>query len=212
MILDSGRSIADALRTELKPGDRFRLWGSVQGARIRTLKGGEYGEQRALAGSWLIVQGDGERREHSLLMRAVLSRETDVGHQVVAGELLDAIALEAEVTIEGSSNEAPTSPWAAAATQSARSSEPRLPEPNKTALPHKPVRAQQADADASYPDAGDLVEHFAFGPCEVVKSDGERLHLRVQKDGRIREIALEMLRATRLSSDGTRSTFKLERK
>jgi hypothetical protein len=211
MILDSGRSIADTLRAELKPGARFRLWGSVQGARIRTLKGGEYGEQRVLTGSWLIVQGDGERREHSLMMRAVLSREADMGHQVVAGELLDAIALEAEVTIEN--GEAPAaSPWAAAATQSARSSEPTLPEPSKTALPQKPARAQQTDSDSPYPDAGDQVEHFAFGPCEVVKSDGERLHLRVQKDGRIREIALEMLRATRLSSDGTRSTYKLERK
>ena len=55
------------------------------------------------------------------------------------------------------------------------------------------------------PEAGDVVDHFAFGRCDVVKSDGDRLHLRVHKDGRIREIALEMLRVTRSRGrwDGT---------
>ena len=35
----------------------------------------------------------------------------------------------------------------------------------------------------------------------MLRSDGDRLHLRVGKDGRIREIALEMLRVTRLDDD-----------
>jgi hypothetical protein len=46
----------------------------------------------------------------------------------------------------------------------------------------------------------------------VVKSDGERLHLRIPKDGRIREIALEMLRVIPLDSEGTGRLFKLERR
>ena len=51
------------------------------------------------------------------------------------------------------------------------------------------------------------------GACDVVKSDGDRLHLKIHKDGRIREIALEMLRVTPLddSESGTRR-FKLERR
>jgi hypothetical protein len=58
-----------------------------------------------------------------------------------------------------------------------------------------------------------VVEHFAFGSGEVVKSDGDRLHLRVGKEGRIREIALEMLRVSLLDDtpEGKRR-FRLERR
>jgi hypothetical protein len=63
------------------------------------------------------------------------------------------------------------------------------------------------------PERGDIVEHFAFGSCEVVRSEGDRLHLRVGKDGRIREIALEMLRVTPLGdSESGAHRFKLERR
>jgi hypothetical protein len=57
------------------------------------------------------------------------------------------------------------------------------------------------------------VEHFAFGVGEVLRTDGDRLHLRVGKEGRIREIALEMLRVSPLppTEDGKRR-FKLERR
>jgi hypothetical protein len=69
------------------------------------------------------------------------------------------------------------------------------------------------DLDTPSPEAGDFVEHFAFGPCEVLKSDGDRLHLRVRKDGRIREIALEMLRVSRLpDGEDPKRRFKLERR
>lgn len=214
MIFNPGQNLAEILRSELKPGTHFRLWGSVQSARVRTLRGGEFGEQRSLAGSWLIVQGDGMRREHNVVMRVVLSRESDVGMQIVAGELLDAVALETEVIVVGEAaiQEAPASPWGAAARASERQSEPRLPEPaSRVALPAKPVRAQQEGSD-TYPEAGDRVEHFAFGACEVVKSDGERLHLRADKDGRNREIALEVLKVTLLRDDGGKKLFRLERK
>ncbi len=80
-----------------------------------------------------------------------------------------------------------------------------------------PIRYQRqarpgADLDAPVPEPGDIVEHFAFGPCDVVKSDGDRLHLRVHKDGRIREIALEMLRVARLDDATGARRFRLERR
>ena len=62
------------------------------------------------------------------------------------------------------------------------------------------------------PEAGDVVEHFAFGQSEVIKSDGERLHLRIGKDGRVKEIALEMLKVSPLESNGPQRRFKLDRK
>jgi predicted DNA-binding protein with PD1-like motif len=79
-------------------------------------------------------------------------------------------------------------------------------------MPQRPARPQ-VDLDTILPEPGDAVDHFAFGPADVVKSDGDRLHLRVHKDGRIREIALEMLRVTRLpDADDGRRRFKLERR
>jgi hypothetical protein len=78
-------------------------------------------------------------------------------------------------------------------------------------IPQRPARPE-LDLDTPVPEPGDVVDHFAFGRCDVLKSDGDRLHLRVHKDQRIREIALEMLRVTRLPDEGTGRRFKLERR
>jgi hypothetical protein len=80
--------------------------------------------------------------------------------------------------------------------------------------PKPPRRARASEGlDSPAPEAGDSVDHFAFGHCDVLKSDGDRLHLKVHKDGRIREIALEMLRVAPLGDDASgKRRFKLERK
>ncbi len=78
-------------------------------------------------------------------------------------------------------------------------------------VPQRPARPR-IDFDSPAPEAGDRVDHFAFGRCDVLKSDGDRLHLKVHKDGRIREIALEMLRVTREEDSDGKRRFKLERR
>jgi predicted DNA-binding protein with PD1-like motif len=79
-------------------------------------------------------------------------------------------------------------------------------------MPARP-RRPDLDLDTPAPEPGDSVEHFAFGRGDVLKSDGDRLHIRVHKDGRIREIALEMLRVSSLPDDGDgKRHFKLERR
>jgi predicted DNA-binding protein with PD1-like motif len=116
-----------------------------------------------------------------------------------------------------------TAGWSGALEASAQAQrEPSAPaRPTATtgagaAMPQRPARRGPDQTDAPVPEAGDVVDHFAFGRCDVVKSDGERLHLRIHKDGRIREIALEMLRVTPLNveadADGTGPRFKLERR
>jgi predicted DNA-binding protein with PD1-like motif len=90
-----------------------------------------------------------------------------------------------------------------AATSSASAS---MPLPPRLARPG-------VDLDSPTPEAGDSVDHFAFGRADVLKSDGDRLHLRVHKDGRVREIALQMLRVTRMpdGEDG-KHNYRLERR
>jgi hypothetical protein len=110
---------------------------------------------------------------------------------------------------------APAASWSSALEASAHV-EREPPAPGRATglsvpIPQRPVRPK-VDVDTPIPEAGDVVEHFAFGRCEVVKSDGDRLHVRIPKDGRIREIALEMLRVTPLDAEGTGRRFKLERR
>lgn len=112
------------------------------------------------------------------------------------------------------------SPWADAARASdeAPAPKPAAPKPSPTytsaPIPPRPVKPAAAVEEQIYPDAGDTAEHFAFGRCEVVKSDGDRLHVRLGKDGRIKEIALDMLKVTLLPPAEGQATrhFKLDRK
>lgn len=72
--------------------------------------------------------------------------------------------------------------------------------------------AEEAD-EATLPEAGDLVEHFAFGVCEVLTVTGERLVLRdLKKPGRIREIASERLAITGPVEHQGRRLFRLNRR
>lgn len=107
---------------------------------------------------------------------------------------------------------APAPAWSEAIAASAAAPKDRPQNKPLQPVPIRPLRPQVAGEDGPYPEAGDVVEHFAFGTCEVLKSDGDRLHLKVGKDGRIREIALEMLRVTLLTSDGETQRYKLDRR
>lgn len=66
---------------------------------------------------------------------------------------------------------------------------------------------------AQVPRRGDQIDHFAFGRCEVVKCDGERIHLRLAKDGRVKELAMDLLKVTFLGFEpsGARR-YRFERK
>lgn len=60
-----------------------------------------------------------------------------------------------------------------------------------------PKRPQTRDTGIeSYPEEGDIVTHFAFGRCLVLFSDGERLRLQQERDSRVREVALSMLKVS----------------
>jgi predicted DNA-binding protein with PD1-like motif len=136
-----------------------------------------------------------------------------------SGAWLLASATSAAPEAAPSAPSAPSIAWQAAAKASEEAPRPPAQKPAPSGpgapMPLRPVRpAAPEEDDQPCPEAGDTVQHFAFGRCDVVKSDGDRLHLRVGKEGRIKEIALEMLRVTILPSEEgqTSKHYKLDRK
>ncbi len=73
--------------------------------------------------------------------------------------------------------------------------------------------AEEGADDAVLPEAGDWVEHFAFGRCEVLSVAGDRLVLRdLSRAGRIREIASERLSITGPVEQEGHRLFRLARR
>ncbi len=183
-------------------------------------------------------------------LRALLARESEAGPEILGGEIQSArtIALEVFVTClddvtlarafdpaagvwlvapesgggagrPGAEPQGRTWSGAVSASDDAHASR-GAPPGGGARMPQKLAR-QAVDLDSPAPDVGDFVEHFAFGVCEVMKSDGDRLHLRMQRDGRIKEISLDMLRVTLLGDElprgeegdtAARRRFKLDRR
>lgn len=145
------------------------------------------------AGVWLVSPGEGTPLPDA--------RSAPPKAPTLGGGWSEAVAASSEVQTREAPREARYRPG------SPNASSPSGP----AVIPQRPVKPR-TDDDSPTPEAGDIVEHFAFGRAEVLKSDGERLFLKIDKDGRIKEIAVEMLKVIPLSQDGPKRRFKLERK
>ncbi len=194
----------------------LRVYGSeARGSRLIS------GRVQAVAveGSIGIVEGT-----PSCSLRAVLARETSSGLETLAGEIVSARTVALEIFVTSFDDPAlGRKGWSGALEATADADRPPIPirqarpapqgqQAQPMPMPSRPVRPE-VDLDTLAPEAGDVVDHFAFGRCDVLKSDGDRLHLRIHKDGRVREIALEMLRVIQLSEESERPRrFKLERR
>ncbi|HEX9298326.1 MAG TPA: hypothetical protein VF881_20950, partial [Polyangiaceae bacterium] len=158
----------------------------------------------------------------------MLARASGSGIEMVGGVLVHGRAAGVTVALHRAGvaprdNRPATPPMRPAADE-------RAPEPSPRAgsapalMPPNWARAAAASAAAAArdalehgeegsPEAGDLVEHFAFGLCEVVSADGDRLRLRdVKGPGRIREVALGMLKTLGPFDSGGRRLFRLARR
>jgi predicted DNA-binding protein with PD1-like motif len=167
----------------------------------------------AAAGVWLLEADPSTRREAPAprVLRAPMDSSSDRATVPPAAPLGAAPAIPVAP--------APSPAWGEAISASADVPKEKPPSPRPPAasptgnvIPPRPARAVVNDDNLLFPEAGDIVEHFAFGRCEVLKSDGDRLQIKVGKDGRMREIALEMLRVTELESQSDNRRFKLDRK
>lgn len=101
---------------------------------------------------------------------------------------------------------APLSPVAAAS-----ASEP-LPARSWADVAAASEEADDDEAD-SLPERGDMVDHFSFGLCDVVKADGDRLHLRdIKGPGRVREVVVSALKVMPPTRQNGKRCFRLQRK
>ena len=164
---------------------------------------------------------------------ATLARATDGGIEVRGGMIVRARSAGVTVAVHASTAAAPTA-VARGSSADDRSRDRRDEPPPSPAAgapgPPAPVWARVAAANAAardrdeqdaedevdplLPEAGDLVEHFAFGICEVLTAEGERLRIRdVQGPGRVREVSLDMLKVMGpTAGQGGKQLFRLVRK
>jgi predicted DNA-binding protein with PD1-like motif len=160
---------------------------------------------RKVDGPGDLVSLVGHLTRGELELRAVIARETEQGPMLISGLLVRAIAVTARVSLQSigaASRPAHVAPVAPPSPQTPAAAPAPTPFSGGTTtplalspavrLPTKPVRP--SDEPDAYPEENDTVNHFHFGRCTVLLSDGERLRLQQEKDGRVREVALSMLR------------------
>jgi hypothetical protein len=183
--------------------------------------GGRY--ERRLSGTWDLLSLRGSPKGE---LYALLARDSSSGPQQIGGLLAGAVVHSATLRVGAAlpaSTTAPAQPadgdrpTLAAAPPSAfaqTAPEPSLgagasdtrPAP-ATAAPSSPgtvvaptnipKRPQVRELGVeTYPEEGDIVTHFAFGRCLVLFSDGERLRLQQERDSRVREVAMSMLKVS----------------
>ncbi|HMJ13443.1 MAG TPA: hypothetical protein VK524_18620 [Polyangiaceae bacterium] len=75
------------------------------------------------------------------------------------------------------------------------------------------VAPEDEEHEELMPEVGDLVTHFAFGLCEVLMVNGDRLKIRdVAETARVREISIERLKVEGPSEERGKRLFTLVRK
>ena len=92
-------------------------------------------------------------------------------------------------------------PWSLAQVQQYPAKPVRIVVNRAMQIPRAPRIDDHRNDGNPIVEQGAVIEHFAFGEGDVLKSDGERVHARFERDGRIREVSLNVLT---VSAAGTR--------
>lgn len=196
----------------------------------------ETGERvtRSLPGVWDLVSLRGAiTRSGATNLHVLVAREGAAGPQLVGGLLRSARVVRVDLLVCTADAEDRPASAVAPAPAPARILEDRrsspgtaapplapAPSPSSPGTPHaphpptampKPLRTTTESVEV-YPEEGDTVNHFAFGRCMVVFSDGERIRLQQDKDSRVREVALSMLRVGEPTPVGDKRHWELTRK
>lgn len=213
-----GENLLDALAEACGPGDGWiAAVGHVDSVEIRVA--GEGADVRKqLRGRLTLAQLSGPFGGPYF---ATLSRHSSLGSELVAGQLLGARSAAVTATLwtaQGSVRELVDAAPPRAEAPPAAPDKAAVPAPAAAgwaAAAHAAAAdlAEEEDAEPQRPQRGDLVRHFAFGLCEVLQDTGDRLKLRdLHGQGRIREIAVDMLEISAPTEQNGKRVFKLNRK
>jgi hypothetical protein len=211
-----GRSLVDALSGE--KGGWWQASGFVEEIELRVASEGA-DRRRDLRGRHTLVSLSGPAGgPYSLL----LARAEPSGFSLAAGELVSArsagvralfipalVPGGVEGEFEDTSEDAapPEAPRAAAAAQGLSGWAAQA------AQAASEQRVEEEPEEQAEPERGDLVHHFAFGWCEVLMVNGDRLKLRdITGPGRIREVAIDRLDVRGPTEKDGKRAFKLTRR
>ncbi len=222
--LPDGQALLHALSDAAPGGGWWQASGFVEQVELRVAGDGA-DLRRMLRGRHTLVSLSGPVGGP---YSALLARNANGGFELAAGELLSARSAGVRAL------------WVPALTQGEEpefedAAEPAKPSGASARATREPAAAPAAGASSSWaaqaaaaasakyvdedeeeagrPERGDLVHHFAFGWCEVLIADGDRLKLRdLQGPGRIREIAIDRLDVKGPSEKDGKRAFKLTRR
>jgi hypothetical protein len=217
-----GADLLDALAELSRAGEAWiDATGHLEGVELRVAGEGT-DPVRALKGRFTLLHLAGPSGGP---YTATLARASDTGIEVRGGMIVR--ARSAGVTVAVHSSSAPASP------ARPQPGDARREKPDAETLPARPAvgppapmwarvaaanaaaaeRDEEDEVDQAVPEAGDLVDHFAFGLCEILTAEGERLRIRdVQGPGRIREVSLSMLKVMDPTESDGKRLFRLARR
>jgi hypothetical protein len=232
---DSGEDLVTALRAlgaSLEQGTVVEASGEIRDPSVLVLSEDGSRTERRLGGHWDMLSAQGyvtAAGECTLYVH--LARESAAGPQHVGGVLAAGRVVTARVrasVAQGLALPASRSSQPAAVPPDREPTPARPPQPPSspgttsspsaaapTGSPPSPLlpkRPQRELGPEVYPEEGDIVTHFAFGRCLVVMSDGERIRLQQERDGRVREVALSMLRMEEPTVVDGKRHWELQRK
>jgi len=200
----------------------FDATGQVEGVELR-VAGEATDPVRALRGRFTLVQLSGPTGGP---YTATLARASDAGIEMRGGVLVRARSAGVTVALHLSAPPAPAARPLRGEVRAADKPEVDVTASRAMPAPPPPVWARLAaanaaaaerdaedDVDPLVPEAGDMVDHFAFGICEILTADGDRLRIRdVQGPGRVREVSLDMLKVMSPAVSEGKRLFPLVRK
>ncbi len=218
--IEPGEDVVSALAAHA--GHWAAANGHVEGVELR-VPSESSDVTRALRGRWTLVSLAGAPPGP---LTASLARSSDAGLLLLGGVLVKARSAGVTAALRRAlrdDEESAREPGPARPRRDVPAARPDAPSPAATAwsevaaasdarVDSDPMGDDEDDGD-DVPRAGDRVDHFSFGVCEVLMSDGERLKIRDLKGpGRVREIALSALVVERTKSQGPKRGFRLLRR
>jgi len=217
---------ADLLESLARLAGAGEAWisgtGHIEAVELRVARDGT-DLVRALSGRFTMLQLSGPSGGP---FTATLARASDAGFDVIGGEIVRARSAGVTVAIQHAAatavapvGEVADAGASAKVVRDERQGTPRAGAPMPmwaraaAVSAEAEARAEEDELEESAPEVGDLVEHFAFGRCEVLTAEGDRLRIRdVKSPGRVREVALAMLSVVGPTEFEGKRLFRLVRR